>query len=66
MKPRDTAGNETATNYTELFGVKSTLADDTSDHLDPKQVSDEAIKHITSALTVVDGKVVHNSRKAGR
>lgn len=41
-----------------------------SDYFDPKQVSDDAIKHITSVPTVVDGKVVHDTlhdtRKAGR
>jgi predicted amidohydrolase YtcJ len=37
-----------------------------NDYFDPKQVSDEAIKRITSVLTVVDGKVIHDSRKAGR
>jgi predicted amidohydrolase YtcJ len=31
------------------------------DILDPQQVSDEAIKHITSVLTIVGGKTVHDT-----
>ena len=31
------------------------------DYFDPKQVPDDAIRKIKSVLTVVDGKVVHNT-----
>ena len=37
-----------------------------ADYFDPQKVSDEAIKGISSMLTVVDGKVVHDARKAAR
>jgi predicted amidohydrolase YtcJ len=33
----------------------------TDDYFDPKRVPDDAIRKITSALTVVDGKVVHDA-----
>ena len=33
------------------------------DFLDPERVPDEAIKRITSVLTIVGGKVVHDSGK---
>ncbi len=36
------------------------------DYFDPKKVPDEAIKKLTSVLTVVDGRVVHDARKASR
>jgi predicted amidohydrolase YtcJ len=31
------------------------------DYFDPKRVPDDAIKTLKSVLTVVDGKVVHNT-----
>ena len=31
------------------------------DYFDPARVPDEAIKRLRSMLTVVDGKVVHNT-----
>jgi len=45
------------------FGDVVVLSDD---YFDPKKVPDEAIKHLTSVLTVVDGKVVHDQTKSGR
>ena len=36
------------------------------DYFDSRKVSDEAIKGITSLLTIVDGKVVHDARRAVR
>jgi predicted amidohydrolase YtcJ len=33
------------------------------DYFDPKKVSDEAIKKLTSVLTVVDGRVVYDQLK---
>ncbi|HEX4277769.1 MAG TPA: amidohydrolase family protein [Bryobacteraceae bacterium] len=38
------------------FGDVVVLSDD---YLDPKKVSDEGIKHLKSAMTIVDGKVVY-------
>ncbi len=32
-----------------------------SDYFDPRRVSDEAIRSVKSVLTVVDGKIVHNT-----
>jgi predicted amidohydrolase YtcJ len=32
------------------------------DYFDPKKVSDEAIKRLRSVLTVVDGRVVHETK----
>jgi predicted amidohydrolase YtcJ len=31
------------------------------DYFDPKRVPDDAIKRLKSVLTVVDGKIVHNT-----
>ncbi len=36
------------------------------DYFDSRKVSDEAIKGITSMLTIVDGKVVHDARRTAR
>lgn len=36
------------------------------DYFDSKKVPDEAIKRLTSVLTVVDGRVVHDQTKAAR
>jgi predicted amidohydrolase YtcJ len=36
------------------------------DYFDPKKVPDDAIKRLTSVLTVVDGRVVHDETKATR
>jgi hypothetical protein len=40
------------------FGDVVVLSDD---YLDPKKVSDEDVKKLRSVLTVVDGKIVHNT-----
>ena len=34
-----------------------------ADYFDPKKVSDEELKKLTSVLTVVDGRVVHDAMK---
>jgi hypothetical protein len=36
------------------------------DYFDPKKVPDEAIKRLKSALTVVDGRVVHDQTSTPR
>jgi hypothetical protein len=33
----------------------------TGDYFDPRRVSDEGIRSLKSVLTVVDGKIVHNT-----
>jgi predicted amidohydrolase YtcJ len=45
-------------------GKLADLAVLSADVLDEKAVSDEAIKRITSVLTIVDGKIVHDRRSS--
>jgi predicted amidohydrolase YtcJ len=44
-------------------GKLADLAALSEDYLDPAKVPDEAIKKIRSALTVVDGRVVHEEMR---
>lgn len=45
------------------FGDLAVLS---ADYFDPKQVPDESIKKINAVMTVVGGKIVHDTRKATR
>jgi predicted amidohydrolase YtcJ len=55
--------HEEATLGTIEVGKLADVAVLSADYFDPARVDDEAIRHLRSVLTVVDGKVVHDQLK---